>query len=215
MYALRKKIGSAAAVMLFAWLMTNPAHAGTGISLVAGGNMSGPAVSEVNASFDGATGYQAGLGFHFGDMIGFEFGAVYAFRQFEQTGTVLGIATTQTYSHYALQVPLMITVSPASFITIGAGGFAEWGSGKVKVKTQIGSAAAITTDTTFSGAGLRSYNRGAMGMLRLNLINMASSTLFVDGRYLYGITDVVQQMGFKIQHRDIQAMIGYRINLSK
>jgi hypothetical protein len=216
------------------------AHAMPELSLMSGVSLFSPSYSHANlpsvltVSEEGAVGHAYGgsLCFDLGSFLGLEVGALRVARQFTQSlvstqsGFTFDVDTE--YRFQAWQFPLLIRLRPSTNFSIGVGGYATLGSGKVRgmtLGTLNGSVFSDGSEGTFTDQNLKGRDFGLAGSVSLAL-PLGAADLFVDGRYLLGLTeqllDATASPGgsangvsasgstASFKNREIQVLIGLR-----
>ncbi|RZA03738.1 MAG: hypothetical protein EOP11_15915 [Proteobacteria bacterium] len=160
------------------------AQAQTNLSLVADGNFA------QNVTDGGATSGDRQLGLGGGILLenrsspnfGIEVGALYHARKFD---TLLG-----AYTLNSVHVPLLLRFYLSNYISLGLGGFFEYGVGDA-----------------YAGNNVNKTNYGALGSLGIYIPVGATTKFVIDGRYGYGLKTIG---GSDIKTRDIQILAGLR-----
>jgi hypothetical protein len=170
----------------FALLSGASAQAQTNLSLVADGNFAQDVDSGGGTSGDRALGIGGGLLLETRSSpnFGIEVGGLYHARKFG-TGNV-------NYTLNAVQVPLLFRLYLSNYISLGLGGFFEYGVGDA-----------------YAGNNVNKTNYGAMGSLGIYIPVGATTKFIIDGRYGYGLKDI-SDGPFNIKTRDIQILAGLR-----
>lgn len=201
------------------FLVPSISFAITDFSVIGGVNQSDFKVSPVSgatkAAITPSTSMNGGLLIGWGSMIGLETGLIYTMKKYESFSRVITIRTNVKSNLEAtyIQLPVVFRVTPFSLLTFGVGGyFGYLLSDSASGTAQVDNGPSITVAGVTTGLAKTDY--GATGLLRLNLVNLATWKLFVEGRYNYGLADV-DKSGGKANARDIQAHVGVMFNLGK
>ncbi|RZA03489.1 MAG: hypothetical protein EOP11_16050 [Proteobacteria bacterium] len=168
----------------FALLSGAAAQAQTNLSLVADGNFAQNVAGGGANSGDRALGIGGGLLLESRSSpnFGVEVGGLYHARKF----------SAGNYTTNAIQVPLLLRFYLSNYISLGLGGFFEYGVGDA-----------------YNGSDVNKTNYGAMGSLGIYIPVGATTKFVIDGRYGYGLKDI-SDGPFDIKTRDIQILAGLR-----
>jgi hypothetical protein len=141
--------------------------------------------------------YLLGLEYEVFEDITFEMDAVYATRGFQQ---ILN-ATTSEISFQAIQIPILLRYYIAPTLSLGVGGYAEWGS------YQDNSPAGITTGS-YSASNYDAEDYGALFSLAARIHVIYTVDFLIEGRYLYGLKNISHFANTSIYLRDYQLLFG-------
>jgi hypothetical protein len=194
---------------------STPAHA-FHLSLVGSGDSTTPSItgaSTANGPLTGSGSFAFGggalLGFHMGQVVELELGAIYAGRKFSETDGV----NSRTYTGNAIHVPVVLRFWLGRFISLGGGVYGNVGTGDFTISDSTG----VSATESYSGhllgqLGLRSQDYGALGSLKINIPFSQMVALTLDGRYLYSLTNSVADTstGATYKFNDIQVLAGLR-----
>lgn len=143
--------------------------------------------------FGGILGWQRPLG-----RFRFEVEASYHRRKFSVGDYTVGL-------HY-LELPVLFSFSISPAIALGAGAFGSYGIGDMS-QTQISSE--TSSSITFDDASLFPWTAGLLASLRIYFAPSSEKSLFLEGRYHYGVLNHASVGSF--QHRDIVLLVGIRL----
>jgi hypothetical protein len=153
-----------------------------------------------NNSTGAQLGWEAGAGLNFHlvpQLVTFEVDGIYDHSKQSYGSGYL--------SENTIQVPAIFHLWLGHALSIGAGGFYEFGTGNA-IYTD-GSGNQISSGA-LSNYGLNSSNYGALADVRIR-IPVEMGHFFIDGRYLYGLKALNSSGSDSLQSREVQTMIGY------
>lgn len=108
-------------------------------------------------------------------MVGFETGALYVARTFEQG------SPAQTYNYNYLMIPALLRVTALDFLTFGAGGYYAAAMGDVKY---------AGASTSWNAANAKKSDYGVTGALGLLFDVGPLTALRIEGRYNHGLMNI-------------------------
>jgi hypothetical protein len=151
----------------------------------------------------------ASLEFSLGTRTALELGATWIGRRLSDT--TVSPALNSTYSF--LQVPVLLRLSLAPFLSLGVGGY--YGNAVGSIHTDGAGA------TAYQDAGLRRSDYGLVGSFRCLIRPGKTLSPFLEGRYSYGLSDSLDHpvadaldpvlSNQKAHWQDIQILIGLQI----
>ena len=195
---------------IYALLFLISSYSVASVSLIptAGFNLDTPKLqgsSGVIAS-NGTVMLAGGIGINIGlyKALEFEFGGYYSPRKYSYT-TSLGAETDELTS---VVVPVLLRLRLSRFLSIGAGAFSGIGVGKVKASTST-----TSVEYTYNEAQVHDLNYGVAGSFAIELPISKTLAFTIDGRYLYGLQDLLRATTQKLETRELQVLWGFRIIL--
>ena len=147
-------------------------------------SVSGVSVTSASQA-DSGLGFGALAGISVAPFIEFETGGLYVSRKYKSVLTTLGTPTTNSYSQHALEIPLLLRVNLIPFVSVGAGAYYAIGMGDVSDNNGT-----KTTTGSYSSFGLKSNDLGLQVSAAVHFPIMIATSLILDARYSYGLTDV-------------------------
>jgi hypothetical protein len=206
-YPLFRKVVFIAAVAVAAISFGSIAQAGIRLSAVGAGSTTRPMVKSVTGTTFNLWKYGYGGGLlgeiGIGPRFGFELGAFYSLRKFGMTVS----GTDFDMSAYYAEVPVLVRYWLGRYIGLGAGGYVASGVGDMRVAT--GGVSAIST---FGDNSFKRVDYGLVGSLQIDIPMGSSAGLIFDGRYQYGLANVLDgaAAGSSIKYTDIVGLVGIR-----
>ncbi len=150
-----------------------------------------------------ASGFGAFVKFPLVSVFDLELDFIRADKKIVQTASSSSFSNVTTIEMSSWMVPLLLRVNvvPGGFLSLAAGGYYEWASGReYKVN-------GVSTD--YAGSGFNHRDIGVLGSLRLRFPVFFGAHAILDGRYLMGLqeqaTDTTQ---FTMKSRHLQAFFG-------
>lgn len=191
---------------LLVLIAVQPAVAKAEITVLGGINMAKPSVSTTPATTT-ASSNALGLGLLWGKkfgagMFGIETGLFYFQEKFA--------AFSMDWKTKRLHVPLMFRLNPVKFLSIGAGGYYENGTGDVDV-----SALGVTVTQSYADSGLKKSDYGLDFDLRIKIPFGPMVAFVIDGRYQLGLAERLKDTtgGASYKSRSIQALGGFSFGM--
>ncbi len=179
------------------------ARAGFRFSLVAAADVAQrfTEIGGTKSKSDGLLGYGAGALGNFdlsGSWLGGEVGALYLRR-------IIGLTDGTSVFLPFLEVPVLLRLNLGR-ISLGAGGYAGIGVGKVTVKASDGA----STQFTYDSVGWEKTDAGLCGSLAMTFPLGTSTALVVDARYTHGLKNLSKVDGVRATLRDMMLLAGIR-----
>lgn len=207
-------LGWVPAILLGAALVAPPASASVRVSAVGVADQYSYSTSGFTdpSTYTKKFAFGGGLlfGFPLSPRMEFEVGGLYSPFKIDSTSSDL----TMTLSGNRLIVPLTLRFHLAPSISIGVGGFASSGMGKVKASaTFMGTS--LEQEFSYGDLGQSNLNYGVHGSLGIAIPIGSGTAIILDGRYLMGLKNVLlnaTEVGAnaKVAVNDIQALVGVR-----
>ncbi len=143
-------------------------------------------------------------------LLDLEVGAIYLPRR--STLVASGSALTSTISADELmptfQVPILLRVGILGMISVGGGVYYWWGTGQVTQTT-----GGTTVPHTWTDAGYASHDYGFAASVAMVMPIAPMFSLRVDGRFLFGMTNISNTAGITYETRDIELLAGIQLRL--
>ncbi len=141
-----------------------------------------------------------------------EVGGLYVTRKIDFTGE----SSPQTQQGSGIQIPVLLRYNFNRFISFGAGGYYTRFIGNL---SETSDSTGVTANASYSANGLNDSEFGLVGSLAIHVPITYTMDLTVDGRYLYGLTNLVSDSAItgesSEKYRDFQALIGLTFHLMR
>jgi hypothetical protein len=152
------------------------------------------------------------LGFTLAPPFRLEVGGLYVRSKVDYTAA----SSPYTEQFNGVQIPVLIRFGFNRFISFGVGGYYTHFIGQY---TDTNDATSLSSSGNYSDNGLSSGEFGLVGSLAIHVPITYTVDLTVDGRYNYGLTNIVSNSALAGENseklRDVQALVGLTFHMMR